>query len=63
MQAKDSNAEFAIDLKRAIAACNEVEYLILLAKDLEHLKPEVADSLTEDLITVRKMAYGLLRKM
>jgi hypothetical protein len=34
-----------------------------LAKDLEHLKLETSAHLTEDTIQVRKMLFGLLRKL
>jgi len=60
---RESNSDRAVDLRRAVASCNEVEYLILLAKDLEHLKSEVSERLTEQTIEVRKMLYGLMRKM
>jgi four helix bundle protein len=60
---RDSDPEFAVELRRALASTNEVEYLILLAKDLGHLKPELHDSLTAETVEVRKMIYGLLRKL
>ena len=60
---REANAEFIIDLRKAIAGCNEVEYLLLLAKDLEHLNVEAFDRLTGETVGVRKMLYGLIRKM
>jgi four helix bundle protein len=60
---REGNMEFAVDLRKAIAACSEVEYLILLAKDLHHLKPDIALQLTNDTVQVRKMLFGLLRKL
>jgi four helix bundle protein len=60
---RDSNLEFAVDLRKAVAACKEVEYLLLLAKDLGYLKPEIHDSLSAETVEVRKMIYGLLRKL
>ncbi|HVG26998.1 MAG TPA: four helix bundle protein [Acidobacteriaceae bacterium] len=60
---REGNADFAADLRRAVAACNEVEYLILLAKDLEYLKAEVDERLTGEVVEVRKMLHGLLRKL
>jgi four helix bundle protein len=51
------------DLRRALVACNETEYLLLLAKDLGYLKPEMHDSLSAETVEVRKMIYGLLRKL
>jgi four helix bundle protein len=60
---RDSNPEFMVDLRRGQAACNETEYLLLLAKDLGYLKPEMYDSLNAETVEVRKMIYGLLRKL
>ncbi len=60
---RDVNSEFVIDLRKAVAASNEVEYLLLLAKDLEHRNCEVFERLTGETIGVRQKSYGLLRKM
>jgi four helix bundle protein len=60
---RENNSEFAVDLRRAGATCNELEYLILLTQDLELWKPDLCDSLTAQIVEVRKMVYGLLRKM
>jgi len=58
-----SNVDFALDLRKAAAGCNELEYLIVLARDLTYWKPEIADQLISDTVEVRKMIHGLLRKM
>jgi four helix bundle protein len=55
--------EFATELRRAGASCNELEYLIVLARDLKYWKPEVAERLIADTVEVRKMIFGLLRTM
>jgi four helix bundle protein len=60
---RDSNAEFVVDLRRGQAACNETEYLLLLAKDLGYLKAEMHENLNAETVEVRKMLYGLLRKL
>jgi len=60
---RTSNIDFAMDLRRAAASCNELEYLVLLARDLSYWKPEIADRLIADIVEVRKMIHGLLRKM
>ncbi len=60
---RDANVEFSVDLRKAQAACNELEYLILVARDLDFLKTEVFERLTADTIEVRKMTHGLLRKL
>jgi four helix bundle protein len=60
---RDSDAAFAVELKRGLAACSETEYHLLLAKDLGYLKPELHDGLSAETVEVRKMIYGLLRKL
>jgi four helix bundle protein len=55
--------EFAGDLRRAAASCNELEYLIVLARDLGYWKPDVANGLIDDTVEVRKVIFGLLRRM
>jgi four helix bundle protein len=60
---REGNVEFAVDLRKAAAGTNDLEYLILLAYDLEHWKREVYERLTEGVGEVRKMLYSLLRKL
>ena len=60
---RDSDPAFAAELRRALAACGETEYLLLLAKDLGYLKAEMHESLSSETVEVRKMLYGLLRKL
>jgi four helix bundle protein len=60
---REGNVEFAVDLRKSVASCNEVEYLLLLAKDLEYMKLEVYEQLTAETIEIRKMLRGLLRKL
>ncbi|MBB5066497.1 four helix bundle protein [Granulicella mallensis] len=59
---RENNLEFAADLRKAQASCNELEYLIELAKDLTYWKPESSAKLTAEAIEVRKMIHGYLRK-
>jgi four helix bundle protein len=60
---RESNAEFAVDLRRSIASCSELEYLMMLARDLQLWKPELADELMAAAVEVRKMTHGLLHKL
>ncbi|HEY5328428.1 MAG TPA: four helix bundle protein [Acidobacteriaceae bacterium] len=60
---RNNNAEFAADLRRAMASSNELEYLMLLARDLGYWKPELCERLVADAIEVRKMIFGLVRKL
>ena len=60
---RDSDGAFAVELRRAIAASSETEYQLLLVKDLGYLRQETYDSLSAETVEVRKMIYGLLRKL
>lgn len=60
---RTGNIEFAVDLRKAAAGCNELEYLILLARDLEYWNPELSEDLIAAAAEVRKMIFGLLRKL
>ena len=60
---RTSDAEFAVDLRRAAASSNELEYLMLLTRDLGHWKPDVCERLVADAVEVRKMIFGLVRKL
>jgi four helix bundle protein len=60
---RDSNVEFAAELRRAKAAASELEYLVLLSRDLGHLQDEAHAEFSGEIIEVRKMVSGLLRKL
>jgi four helix bundle protein len=60
---KENNVEFARCLHRSRASCYELEYLILLARDLQYLAIEAHDGLFNQLVEVRKMLSGLLRTL
>ncbi|HXS12083.1 MAG TPA: four helix bundle protein [Acidobacteriaceae bacterium] len=60
---REASSEFIADLRKSVAASNELDYLLLLAKDLGYLKPGIYDSLNAETVEVRKMIYGLLRKL
>jgi four helix bundle protein len=60
---KDSDAEFGVDLKRARAAGHELEYLVLLCRDLGFVTSEVHDVLAGQIIEVRKMTSGLINRV
>jgi len=55
--------EFTTELRRSAASCNELEYLIVLARDLGYWKVEVAEGLIADTVEVRKVLFGLVRTM
>ncbi len=58
-----SDAEFALDLKKARAAGHELEYVLLLSRDLGFLAGELHDDLKAELLEVRKMITGLVKRL
>ena len=58
---QDASVDFAQSLSRARSMGMEVEYSLLLAKDLQFLKPELHDQLCAQLIEVRRMLSGLMK--
>jgi four helix bundle protein len=60
---RDNNVEFAVELRRAKASASELEYFLLLSHDLGHLPNESHQRLTGEIVEVRKMVSGLLRKL
>jgi four helix bundle protein len=60
---RDGDGEFAVYLHKARATASELEYLLLLCKDLGFLPEEVHTQLSDEVITVRKMMSGLLKRL
>ena len=60
---RKTNADFSHFLQMSIGSCSEVEYQILLAKDLGYLTQDVFKSLTEEVTTVRKMIVNFQKKL
>ena len=58
-----SDAEFSLDLKKARAAGHELEYVLLLSRDLGFLPDELHEGLKTELLEVRKMISGLLKRL
>ena len=59
----DSDVEFAAYLHRAKATASELEYLLLLTRDLEYLPENEFVKLTEDVVEVKKMLSGFVRRI
>lgn len=59
----NSEKEFARYLNIALASCCEVEYLLLLTRDLKYLTTEVHQILEDKLILIRKQIYNLKQKL
>lgn len=55
--------EFARYLRVALGSAHELEAQILIAKDLESLDPTTADSLVTAVSRVRRMLFGLIRRL
>src|SRR4051812_9309695 len=55
-----SSKEFARFIKISLNSASELEYHLLLAKDLGAMKEEPFNTLTAQTVRVRKMLYGLL---
>jgi four helix bundle protein len=60
---RGTDTEFAVDLKRARAACHELEYIVLLCRDLSFLPEPLYTELNTELIEVRKMISGLVNRL
>jgi four helix bundle protein len=60
---RPADNEFSAELNRARAANHELEYLLLLAKDLNFLDSNLHDELAAEVIEVRKMISGLVRRL
>ena len=60
---QESEKEFARFLRIAVNSGCELEYHVIVARDLGVVSEANAASLLRDLIEVRKMIHGLLRKL
>ncbi|MBG6131947.1 four helix bundle protein [Aquimarina sp. EL_43] len=57
----DSNKEFARFLRIASGSISEVEYLLILSKDLGYLEKEQANDLLNKVVFIRKMLFNLVK--
>ena len=60
---RKTKADFARFLTMSLGSTNEVEYFLLLSKDLIYLNSEEHESLTQQLVEVRKMLLSLENKI
>lgn len=58
-----SAKEFARFIRISLNSSTELEYHLLVARDFEVMKLDPYDTLVRETIEVRKMLYGLLRKV
>jgi four helix bundle protein len=60
---RSTDAEFLKLLSGAMGSANQLEYLILLARDLGYLPDEAYDRLTVDVVEVKRMINGLIHSL
>jgi four helix bundle protein len=60
---QESEKEFARFLRIALNSGCELEYHLIVARDLQIVGDKDAESLIREVIEVRKMIHGLLRKL
>ena len=60
---RSGDAEFGRFLGIAMGSASEVEYLLLLARDLGMLARDPHDPLNRDVVEVKRMLASLLRKL
>ena len=60
---QQSRREFGRFIKISLNSASELEYHLLLAKDLDAMREERYKSLTDQTVSVRKMLYGLAKSI
>ena len=60
---RNSDVESAAALQKARATASELEYLLLLSRDLGYLTEEDHHFLGEEVVSVREMMSGLLKRL
>ena len=60
---QDSDKEFARFLRIALNSACELEYHLILARDLEAIPDHEAESLVRESIEVRRMLHGLINRL
>lgn len=60
---QQSRREFGRFLRFALNSAIELEYHLIVARDISALKPAEVDSLLSQLVEIRKMLHGLLNRV
>lgn len=60
---KDGDAELGRYFKIAMGSSSELEYLIVLAHDLEYLSDSDYQNLLDELIEIRKMLNAFIQRL
>ena len=58
---KNSRPEFSRFLQIALGSASELEYHLLLARDLDYLAPEIFQHLSENVVETKKMLSGFMQ--
>jgi four helix bundle protein len=60
---RGGNSELGQFLKIALGSANELEYELLLAKDLTYLKADIYDNLNKQVNEIKGMLISLIKKV
>lgn len=60
---RDSDAELKRYFSIAMGSSSELEYLILLARDLGYLQTDIYQSVQNDIVETRKMLNAFIQKL
>ena len=60
---KDSDAELKRYFVISMVSASELEYLLLLAHDIGYLQTNIYQSMTNDLVEIRKMLNAFIQKL
>lgn len=60
---KNSDKDFGRYLSIAAGSASEVQYLLILTRDLKYLESTIIDQLEQDVIEIKKMLYSLIEKI
>ena len=60
---RESDSEFNRFLTIALGSASEVEYLLILSKDLDYVDNESFEKLVEEINTIKRKIYSLKQKL
>ena len=60
---RSSDADFSRFLYISLGSTSELEYLMLLSKDLEYINEELYNELAKDVNEIKKMLIGMIKKL
>lgn len=60
---RNTNPQFAHFLHIASGSCSEIQYQVILSKDLSYISEEVFKELHSEIIEIRKMIYHYTSKL